>query len=67
MSADYKVINENPDTVGKLIEVLKQIPKDYKISLSGMNAFGIAVDNENGAVLLDDVSFIEELTEDIER
>lgn len=66
MSADSKVINENPNTVGKLIKVLKQIPKDYKIGLSGMNTFSIAVDNENGTILLDDVGFIEELTEDME-
>lgn len=62
----YKVINGTADTVGELIELLKKIPKDYDVSLSGMNTFGILMDTENKTILMDDVSFIEEIMDEWE-
>lgn len=59
-----KIFNETANTVGTLIELLKQIPSDYSLSLSGMTAFAIVVDDDSKSILLDDVNFVEELMED---
>lgn len=47
-------------TVGELIDLLSTIPKNYKVSLSGMNAYAIAVDDESEAILIDDATWIDE-------
>lgn len=53
-------IKEGTTTVGELIDLLSTIPKNYKVSLSGMNAYAIAVDDESEAILIDDATWINE-------
>ena len=55
-----RIIEKTASTVGELIDILKEIPKDYNISITGMNAYSIAVDDENKGILLDDPDWIEE-------
>lgn len=47
-------------TVGELIDLLSTIPKNYKVSLSGMNTYAIVVDDESEAILIDDATWIDE-------
>lgn len=63
----YEVVNGIANTVGELIELLKKVPSEYAVSLSGMNTFGILMDTENKTVLMDDVNFIEEILEESEN
>jgi len=55
---NYKLLDGCANTVGELIELLNQVPSNYTVTLSGMNAFGILMDTENEGILLDDVQFI---------
>ena len=59
------------ETVGELIDLLSTIPKDYKISLSGMGMYSIAIDDVEKTVLIDDSKWIDEhiyqLNEENER
>ena len=55
-----KILEGSVSTVGELLKMLKNIPEDYSISLSGMNSYSIAVDDENKYILLDDTNWIEE-------
>lgn len=55
-----KILEGSVSTVGELLKMLKNIPEDYSISLSGMNSYSIAVDDENKSILLDDTNWIEE-------
>lgn len=55
------ILDGSAETVGELIDLLSTIPKDYKLSLSGMNCFAIAVDDIEKSILIDDVNWIEEL------
>lgn len=61
---NYKLLDGCANTVGELIELLNQVPSNYTVTLSGMNAFGILMDTENEGILLDDVQFILALCED---
>ena len=61
---NYKLLDGCANTVGELIELLNQVPSNYTVTLSGMNAFGILMDTENEGILLDDVKFILALYED---
>ena len=61
---NYKLLDGCANTVGELIELLNQVPSNYTVTLSGMNAFGILMDTENEGILLDDVQFILALYED---
>lgn len=58
-------------TVGELIELLSSIPKDYKVSLSGICTYSVAVDDVEKAILIDDAKWIDEhvyqLNEENER
>lgn len=47
-------------TVGELIELLSSIPKDYKVSLSGINMYSVAIDDVEKAILIDDSKWIDE-------
>ena len=51
-----KILEGSVSTVGELLKMLKNIPEDYSISLSGMNSYSIAVDDENKSILLDDTN-----------
>lgn len=62
-----RIIDKVATTVGELIDILKEIPEDYSISLTGMNTYSVAVDDENKSILLDDPNFIEEYTYSIEN
>ena len=53
------ILEGDMDTVGNLIELLTHIPKDYKVSLCGMNDISIAVDDTERTILIDDSTFIE--------
>ena len=53
------ILEGDMDTVGNLIELLTRIPKDYKVSLCGMNDISIAVDDKEQTILIDDSTFIE--------
>ena len=53
------ILEGEMDTVGNLMELLTHIPKDYKVSLCGMNDISIAVDNTERTILIDDSTFIE--------
>lgn len=55
-----RIIDKSATTVGELIDILKEIPKDYSISITGMSAYSVAVDDENRGILLDDPDWIEE-------
>ena len=55
------ILDGSAETVGELIDLLSTIPKYYKVSLSGMNSFAIAVDDIDKAICIDDVNWIEEL------
>lgn len=53
------ILEGEMDTVGNLMELLTHIPKDYKVSLCGMNDISIAVDGTERTILIDDSTFIE--------
>ena len=53
------ILEGEMDTVGNLMELLTHIPKDYKVSLCGMNDISIAVDDTERTILVDDSTFIE--------
>ena len=55
-----RIIDKTATTVKELRELLSEIPDDYKVSLSGMNGYAVAVDDENKSILLDDPKWIEE-------
>lgn len=45
-------------TVGELIDLLSTIPKDYKVSISGMGMYSIAIDDDEEQILIDDAKWI---------
>lgn len=47
-------------TVGELKEILKYVPDDYILSACG-TSFGIVMSEEDKQVLIDEVSFLENL------
>lgn len=61
---NYKLLDGCANTVGELMELLKQVPLNYTVTLSGMNTFGILMDTENEGILLDDEQFVLALYED---
>lgn len=58
---NYKLIDGTATTVAELIELLKKVPGEYEVSLSGMNTFGVVIDTNNKTTLIDDIGFIEDL------
>ena len=54
------------NTVGELMEMLKHIPDDYELSVTGVQ-FGILVRPDEKVVLIDEVSFLKELLEEPEN
>lgn len=59
-----RILDGSADTIKELKKLINDIPDDYAVSLSGMNTFGVVVDDENKTILLDDVSFVENLMEE---
>ena len=53
------ILEGEMDTVGNLMELLTHIPKDYKVSLCGMNDISIAVDDKERTILIEDSTFID--------
>ena len=53
-------------TVGELKEMLKHVPDDYSLSVTG-TTFGMAIDTESETVLFDDVNYLETLLEENEE
>ena len=47
------------ETVGELIDLLSTIPKDYKVSISGMGMYSVAIDDVEKAILIDDSNWID--------
>lgn len=47
-------------TVGELIELLADIPKDYEVSLCGYSEYAVAIDDVSKSILLDDAKWIDE-------
>ena len=62
-----RIIDKVATTVGELIDILKEIPEDYAISITRMHAYSVAVDDENKSILLDDPNWIEEDVYSIEN
>lgn len=62
-----RIIDKVATTVGELIDILKEIPEDYAISITGMSAYSVAVDDENKSILLDDPNWVEEHVYSIEN
>ena len=40
----YKVVEGVADTAHELIKLLSKVPKDYAVSLAGMNTFAVLMD-----------------------
>lgn len=61
----YELVNGIAETVGELIELLNKVPSDYSVSLCGMNTYGILMDTKNKTILMDDVTFIDEVMDEM--
>ena len=53
-------------TVGELKEMLRYVPDDYSLSVTG-TTFGMAIDTESETILFDDVNYLETLLEENEE
>ena len=58
---NYQCITQPVTKIGELKALISNIPDDYTISLMGLNTFGIILDIANKNILLDDVTFIENI------
>ena len=47
-------------TVGELKEMLKHVPDNYTLSVTGV-PFGMVMDTDDEIVLMDDVTYLEDL------
>lgn len=55
-----RILEKSASTVGELKSLLSDLSDDYSVSLSSINSYSIAVDDENKSILLDDTDWIEE-------
>lgn len=61
---NYKLVKGNANTIEELIELLKQVPSDYHVSLSGLTTFGVLMDTKNKTTLIDDINYIYDLLDE---
>ena len=55
-----KIIDKSASTVKELIDILSEVPGDYKLTPNGVADFSVAVDNEAKDILIDNSKWIEE-------
>lgn len=65
VTKDGESLGLTAKTVGELKEMLKYVPDNYALSVTG-TAFGMLVNSNFETVLFDDVNYIEELLEENE-
>lgn len=61
---NYKLVKGSANTVKELIELLKQVPGDYQVTLSGLYPFGVLMDTKNKTTLIDDINYIYDLLDE---
>ena len=62
-----RILDGSATTVGEFKELLKDIPDEYKFSLSGIAEYAIAVDDVDESILIDDAKWIDEYVYQIEE
>lgn len=60
-----KVIDKSVNTVKELIDILSEIPGDYKLTPCDVADFAVAVDDENKDILIDSSRLIDETVKSI--
>ena len=66
VTKDGEALGITASTVGELKEMLKHVPDHYTLSVIG-TTFGMVMDTDDEVVLMDEVTYLEDLLEEQEE